>query len=220
MDAPVFTIVLCVTPTSTTQPRRKYSLSTRNKRNYLNSCKECNKEFAALRPRDKFCSLQCKEIVRSNSLRRKQWKKEYWKTGKPYQSSRRWALNNKKHVLQLNYDWKKRNPDQAAQIAFKSKLKNEFNLSIEEYEAIMNKQNYSCAICGKHEDGFGRRLHLDVDHHTGELRGGLCYTCNRNLIGQHRDPELFIKAAKYLSGPFTNVFVSEKHYKRKKRKKK
>lgn len=191
-----------------------------NKRNYVVSCHSCDKEFAALRPRDKFCSYKCKEHSRSKSLRRKAWRQEYWKTGKPYQSTRRWALKNKEQVLKLNYDWKKRNPERSAQTAFKHKLKSEFNLSVEAYEALMEKQNYSCAICGRHEDGFGRRLHLDVDHHTGELRGGLCYTCNRNLIGQHRDPELFRKAALYLEGPFTNTFVNEKHYKKKRKKRK
>lgn len=158
-------------------------------------------------------------MLRSKTSKRISWKKEYWKTGKPYKSSRRWALKNKEHVLRLNYDWKSRNPDKTAQTAFKSKLKNEFNLTVEAYEALMAKQEYSCAICGKHEDGFGRRLHLDVDHITGELRGGLCYSCNRNLIGRHRDPELLRKAASYLEGPFTGVIVNERHYKKPRRKK-
>lgn len=188
-------------------------------KNYPVECGMCLTTFMALRPSDKWCSIGCKDKARSRTPRRQEWKRSYWKTGKPYQSSRRWASKHKDYVLQLNYDWKKRNPDRAAQIAFQSKLKNEFNLSVEQYEALMEKQNYSCAICGKHEDGFGRRLHLDVDHKTGELRAGLCYTCNRNLIGQHRDPELFRKAARYLEGPFTGIIVNERHYKKKKRKK-
>jgi hypothetical protein len=190
------------------------------KHNYKNKCHKCAKEYIALRPNDKWCSINCKDKARQATTKRKEWKKEYNSTGKPYISSRNWAKNNKEHVLQLNYDWKKRNPERSAQIAFKHKLKSEFNLTVEKYEQLMEKQHYSCAICKRHEKEFGRRLHLDVDHSTGELRGGLCYTCNRNLIGQHRDPELFKKAATYLEGPFTGVFVAEKHYKKKRKRKK
>src|SRR5574343_267454 len=126
-------------------------------RNYPLVCKHCGVTFNGLRPVDKWCGTKCKDKNRALTAKRKAWKQEYQKTGKPYQSSRRWALRNKDHVLKLNYDWKKRNPDKAAQTAFKSKLKSEFNLTVERYEQLMEKQNYSCAICGKHEDGFGRR---------------------------------------------------------------
>lgn len=171
-----------------------------------------------LRPGDKYCSIKCKEKNRYHSEARTKWKKEN-KT-KLYQASRKWALKNKDKVLQLNYDWKKRNPERAAQIAFKNKLKSEFNMSLDDYETLMKEQNYSCAICERHESEFNRRLHLDVDHKTRELRGALCYTCNRNLIGQHRDPNLFRKAADYLDKKFTGIFVSEKHVKKKRRAKK
>ena len=185
-------------------------------RNYLINCFNCSKEFYALRPSDKYCSIKCKEYIRARSPARKEWRKEnhYERYGRKY------AQENKEKVLQLNYDWKSRNPDKTAQTSFKHRLKSEFNLTIEQYEQLMDKQQYKCAICEKPEDGFGRRLALDVDHVTGELRGGLCYTCNRNLIGQHRDPELFRKAARYLEGPFTGVFVAEKHYRKPKKRKK
>lgn len=185
-------------------------------RNYLINCHVCDIEFNALRPSDKYCSLKCKEYKRARTEVRKKWRKEngYIRYGKKY------AQENKEKLLQLNYDWKKRNPEKNAATAFKSKLKTEFNMTIEDYETLMKKQNYSCAICKKHESEFGRRLHLDVDHQTGELRGALCYTCNRNLIGQHREPELFLKAAEYLSGPFTGIIVNERHYKKTRKRKK
>lgn len=47
----------------------------------------------------------------------------------------------------------------------------------EKYE----EQNGQCAICGKHSTDCKRRLALDHNHKTGELRGLLCSGCNPNI---------------------------------------
>jgi hypothetical protein len=124
---------------------------------------------------------------------------------------------NKEHLLQLNYDWKLRNPDKTKQAAKKAYIKKYYGLSIEQYEEIFNKFNYQCAICGKHDSLDARSLHVDHDHVTLEIRGVLCYSCNRTLIGNKRDPSIFRKAADYLEGPFTGYFVPKNPPKRKKK---
>lgn len=61
-----------------------------------------------------------------------------------------------------------------------------YNLTREEYYAILERQNNVCAICGKPETTKNRNdriraLAIDHDHVTGEVRGLLCFKCNTNL---------------------------------------
>lgn len=50
---------------------------------------------------------------------------------------------------------------------------------------FFKEQKGCCAICGKPQSMFKRRLNLDHNHKTGQLRGLLCYYCNRRLVGRH-----------------------------------
>lgn len=47
------------------------------------------------------------------------------------------------------------------------------------------KQKGKCAICGKEQSQFKRRLNLDHNHKTGQLRGLLCFYCNKRFVGRH-----------------------------------
>lgn len=71
----------------------------------------------------------------------------------------------------------------------RSKLLRVYGLTVEEADALLSKP---CGICG------GVAQHIDHDHVTGQVRGGLCGPCNRG-IGQLRDdPALLEAAAAYL----------------------
>jgi hypothetical protein len=50
---------------------------------------------------------------------------------------------------------------------------------------FFKKQDGKCAICGKSQSDFKRRLNLDHSHKTGQIRGLLCYYCNKFLVGRH-----------------------------------
>jgi len=68
----------------------------------------------------------------------------------------------------------------------------------EKERAILFKQQKGrCAICGKHQNEFKRRLNLDHNHTTGQIRGLLCYYCNKFRVGRH-DLESATKLLKYL----------------------
>jgi len=65
----------------------------------------------------------------------------------------------------------------------KRQLKYKYNLSMEDYEKLLNKQNGKCGICSNttaYENGKGH-LFVDHDHQTEEIRGLLCRKCNNNL---------------------------------------
>ena len=91
------------------------------------------------------------------------------------------------------------------------RLKADFNITLEEYNALLEKQGGACAICGTKETGVqepGKREHsmyVDHDHATGAVRGLLCSRCNFGL-GQFRDdPKLLLRAVAYLTSGSSGV---------------
>lgn len=72
-----------------------------------------------------------------------------------------------------------------------------FGISLEDYDLKLEEQKGVCAICG----GLcksGKRLAVDHDHKTGNIRDLLCGNCNGGLGKFQDNPELLIKAADYL----------------------
>lgn len=106
---------------------------------------------------------------------------------------------NKAAYIKRSAVWKKNNPKRHAEILRKYWLKKTYGLTVQQYDNILAEQNNSCAIC-EVEHTEEKRLAVDHNHDTGEVRGLLCYDCNRNLIGNRTEPGIFIKAANYLSG--------------------
>lgn len=58
-----------------------------------------------------------------------------------------------------------------------------YNLTLEEYMDLYEKQQGLCALCGQPEklkqQGKITALCIDHDHQTGKVRGLLCRVCNR-----------------------------------------
>ncbi|WP_424923390.1 endonuclease VII domain-containing protein [Actinocrispum wychmicini] len=62
-------------------------------------------------------------------------------------------------------------------------------------------QGGRCAICQR-ATGRGKRLAVDHNHATGEVRGLLCKPCNRDVLGHLRDDvSAFERAIVYLTDP-------------------
>jgi len=91
-----------------------------------------------------------------------------------------------------------------------------YGINISTYNKLLRSQKYCCGVCGKHQDDEKKSLHVDHNHETGEIRGLLCNFCNRQVIGRHKDPEIFKSAAKYLSKG-TGLFVPKKKTTRKRK---
>lgn len=82
-------------------------------------------------------------------------------------------------------------------------LLSKYNLTIEDYDAILKEQGGVCAICGNHEIattkyGGIKRLAIDHDHSTGEVRGILCNKCNIALSMLDENLDILASAASYL----------------------
>lgn len=83
--------------------------------------------------------------------------------------------------------------------AVKQRLQRKYGLTVEDYENLSKGQRHACAICGTHRDHCRmKKLQVDHNHTTGNIRGLLCEHCN-TLIGRARDHvSILQKAIAYL----------------------
>lgn len=74
-----------------------------------------------------------------------------------------------------------------------------YKLTMDDYTALLDKQNGACSICGGPPTQTS--FCVDHDHVTGAVRGLLCKPCNTAIGNLKDDAELVRKALKYLEGP-------------------
>lgn len=96
--------------------------------------------------------------------------------------------------------WHDRNPDYARNL----QLVRSYGITAEQYDNMALTQCGSCAICGSvpcENPEAGRnqkRLHVDHDHVTGEVRGLICSNCNRAIGLLKEDVVIVNRVADYL----------------------
>lgn len=82
-------------------------------------------------------------------------------------------------------------------------LLDNYGLTVEQYDALLLRQNYRCAICrtdkpGNRRSRAIRAFSVDHCHKTGAVRGLLCQACNRAIGMLKDDPVIVDAAAAYL----------------------
>jgi hypothetical protein len=86
-----------------------------------------------------------------------------------------------------------------------------YGISSEEYWAIHRFQFGSCAICQRATGMGPKRLSVDHCHRTGVVRGLLCTTCNRHVLGHLRDDtDALQRAIDYLKYPPAFYCIGER----------
>jgi len=81
-----------------------------------------------------------------------------------------------------------------------SSLKYKYGITPGQYDELLVSQGDACAICLR----VLKTRHYAVDHNhkTGEVRGLLCSTCNKDILGKSKDdPAMLRRAADYLEQP-------------------
>ena len=106
---------------------------------------------------------------------------------------------NKERLKSINKSYNVRNKNNRRNW----KLLQKYNLTLDEYDQILEHQNGVCAICSKKEivldiNGEIRNLAVDHDHKTGKIRGLLCFSCNGGLERFCDDYQNIAAAIKYL----------------------
>lgn len=117
---------------------------------------------------------------------------------KKYESNSKIREN---HIAKVRRNQYKTNPDQRHGYH----LKKNYNMTLEDYNKLLDSQNGVCAICmqgesvkSHHNDNLKR---LAVDHSHGshnKIRGLLCSRCNLILGLMKEDSNLFKKMIEYL----------------------
>lgn len=98
------------------------------------------------------------------------------------------------NIVKKIKEWQQSNPK-----ARKNGRMKQYGITIEDFEYLMVKQDYKCAICG-HSDTSKKSFFPLVDHchNNGHVRGILCSDCNFGIGKFKDDPRLLLNAIKYL----------------------
>lgn len=91
-----------------------------------------------------------------------------------------------------------KNPELFRRYAWKADLKRHYHLTPQEYDAMFEKQGGKCLGCGKYQYELKRRLDVDHNHQTREVRGLLCRSCNLTLGYVQDNIETLESLIKYL----------------------
>jgi hypothetical protein len=108
-----------------------------------------------------------------------------------YQANKGKINARERYRYATNAEFHERRLEQSRRSRRRLRLKNHFGISLEEYDALLAKQNGACAICKKKS---ARSLCVDHCHATGLIRGLLCNKCNRGM-GFFEDDAARIRAA-------------------------
>jgi hypothetical protein len=73
-----------------------------------------------------------------------------------------------------------KNPQKPKTYKRKYQLKR-YNITLDQYNEMFNKQEGKCAICKKHQNEINKTLCVDHNHKTNAVRQLLCHTCNVTL---------------------------------------
>lgn len=120
--------------------------------------------------------------------------------------ARTWGLGNREKKRLALAAWAARNPEKVKAQQHRNdhvRRLRRLGLTLQQYESMLEAQGGFCAICGQvesDETGSGRskRLAIDHDHTTGEVRGLLCSNCNKGLGNFQDDLGILESAYVYL----------------------
>jgi hypothetical protein len=104
-----------------------------------------------------------------------------------------WRAKNREKYNSYMGDYRTKNPDSFRAID----MKRNYGLSMDRYREMLSAQAGKCAICDKSPTGK-RPLAIDHCHASCQVRGLLCYGCNRNMVLLDNG-ELLEKSIKYKS---------------------
>ncbi len=96
---------------------------------------------------------------------------------------------------------KRRTEEELARSRASSALRIRYGIDIDDYEALLAHQGGVCAGCMKPPPKSGRRLHVDHDHKTKQVRGILCWQCNNSILRRGITSTVLRRLADYLDDP-------------------
>lgn len=128
--------------------------------------------------------LRCKEYAKKNSERCAESRRKYYQ-------------DNKEIIKARAKEWSRHNPADTVKKR-KHQLRSKYDISVEEFNNLLQFQNHKCAICNLED--FGKKgPMMDHCHSTGKNRGILCRGCNTGLGNFKDDISKLISAVSYIN---------------------
>ena len=103
---------------------------------------------------------------------------------------RDWYAKRRDQIQARKRAWRRANPESQRRYEYKSKLKRDYGLTLDDFGRIAKEQGHRCAICREHV----LKLVVDHEHATNVVRGLLCANCNL-LLGHAKESLLVLEAA-------------------------
>lgn len=129
-------------------------------------------------------------------------KARYWKDPEAKRARNREAARKYREQKQQYWRWYENQlPGGRTEYFRRANLKRNYGLEYDDFMALVEAQNGTCAICKQRpkEDSIGRMWQVDHDHVTGKVRGLLCKHCNWGLGHFNDSIEKLQSAIDYLS---------------------
>ena len=83
-----------------------------------------------------------------------------------------------------------------------------YGLTVERYDAMLTAQNGKCALCG-YLPSERKRLAVDHNHESNQIRGLLCRWCNQYLGWLGDTPARISRVLSYAEGGFDALRYSD-----------
>lgn len=134
-----------------------------------------------------------------NAKEQREWRKKNPEKNKKYH--RKYKKRHPKKVKESQRKYCKNNKEKVKEINKKSYNRcrfKKYNMTLDEYNVMLENQNYKCAICGKTKSENGKSFAVDHNHKTGKVRGLLCNHCNVGIGYLGDSAEITAKATAYL----------------------
>ncbi len=139
-------------------------------------CADCGVKIIGFRRSKKYCK-DCGQKRRSKS-------QTTWKT--------KWRKNNPEDFKKKtrDYYWFGKGRE--------NHLRNMYGMTTQDYDVLFIDQSGCCKICGVHQTELNRKLEVDHNHETGEVRSLLCGRCNKLLGFVENNPQRILTMLNYL----------------------
>lgn len=160
-------------------------------------CGRHNRTAPSILPGTKLGQYKVKETKLCRSCYVEKDRSEFYARGGLFTSAGRPVLSS--HCKECDRAKQRAYESDHADVKRAKNLMANYGITPEQYDEMLVRQDFGCAICGK-QDNFGDRLCVDHCHETGVVRGLLCHACNRaiGLLGDNTNR--LKKAIKYLEG--------------------
>lgn len=185
--------------------KQKYYLKNKNKiledhRKYYDSHKEQYRISRKL-----YLSKNKERTRQVNALYRKTHGKEIDKYLHGYyiknresirDKSKKYYYENPERAYQKARQWRKKNKEKVELYHKKYRLRKKYNMTLDDYDDLMKKQENRCGICNKF---FKKIPDLDHNHQTGKIRGLLCHNCNLLLGLCSENESILLNAIQWIT---------------------